>query len=711
MAIAKFYPINSPLVNYFFYNAPLPQSGANIPLALGKIYFYADEDHSVELPTYSDISDPNNPVINTNPVVLGAAGEMPLFYLEDRLYYIEIRDSLNALVRTISHYNPSSNTGIFSGINYNFIDNGQFTYPIKFWEDDKEVGEITAATTRVAWGWDFRQDGVTTTKNYITFEDVSQEGIEGSPEKELVLTSTSIDAAEQTKDLVSVIGAVNLLAGQKMTFSAMLQNKNAGTVTGQLLLECNYGKDGSDTQQILLETFTITEEREKQYFIFDVPSIDSKTIGEGNYLAPILRIGVGQTCKVGITNVLDLPGSITEPVYVEESGGDERAQILGSSTSIEIDNASVDKNYSPYFYKDGLIAPLPDTGAILLIPNDVSQNYRVPCDGATYKVSGSTKSIPNKRLYSRIGNLFGEAGDIIATSSSNVITVSSGKGAREKNPFTAGTTSFNVVQSAIGLSMGIDAEVYSATQILFTWVEKFAVANNTPSVFGVECYPGIMGGGLNYLNVPIVFAFSVLNPGDVSNNAQVVVDFLSQNINDYKVKQRILAPALSSPFLDFAADSSLNTRQPAVNTLNRVIGFSVNGQADGYGFFTEKTIHVPLWTGYNLEDNLKYIVVPTIANPFVYKITVSAKPTESQYFLYSSKDTDYYAWYKVDGVGTDPAVAGRTGVEVNINSSDSLEVIAQKTAAEMDTLTFSVPDVSDLPDLQLDSKVSWFINL
>lgn len=47
------------------------------------------------------------------------------------------------------------------------------------------------------------------------------------------------------------------------------------------------------------------------------------------------------------------------------------------------------------------------------------------------------------------------------------------------------------------------------------------------------------------------------------------------------------------------------------------------------------------------------------------------------WLLNSSKNRkQYYVWYNVDGGGTDPAVSGRTGIEVNINSNDAGAIVA-----------------------------------
>jgi len=71
-----------------------------------------------------------------------------------------------------------------------------------------------------------------------------------------------------------------------------------------------------------------------------------------------------------------------------------------------------------------------------------------------------------------------------------------------------------------------------------------------------------------------------------------------------------------------------------------------------------------------------FTVTQVINNSLSYQIfTLSAIPTGAgitggQYFTYNTNSgTNYYVWFKVDGVGADPAVGGRTGILVNIAST------------------------------------------
>lgn len=55
-----------------------------------------------------------------------------------------------------------------------------------------------------------------------------------------------------------------------------------------------------------------------------------------------------------------------------------------------------------------------------------------------------------------------------------------------------------------------------------------------------------------------------------------------------------------------------------------------------------------------------------------------------EYFLLSNTTTDYYVWFKVNGSGSDPAVGGRTGIQIDLLSTYSNTKVAQVIA---DTLS------------------------
>jgi len=57
---------------------------------------------------------------------------------------------------------------------------------------------------------------------------------------------------------------------------------------------------------------------------------------------------------------------------------------------------------------------------------------------------------------------------------------------------------------------------------------------------------------------------------------------------------------------------------------------------------------------------------------------------------------NFYVWYKVDGMGTDPAVPARIGIQVDIASTDTAAQVATKTQIAINMQYFAVPDYRGL---------------
>jgi len=67
--------------------------------------------------------------------------------------------------------------------------------------------------------------------------------------------------------------------------------------------------------------------------------------------------------------------------------------------------------------------------------------------------------------------------------------------------------------------------------------------------------------------------------------------------------------------------------------------------------------------------------------------TATPAGLDGTYFLLSDLNTDYYVWFDLDAGSTDPAVAGRTGVEVSITTGDNVATMAAALKAALDALT------------------------
>jgi hypothetical protein len=703
--------------------------GPNIPLAGGFLFFYEDENRTVQANTYSDVTDPANPVVNENPIQLGASGEIPLFYLDDRFYYIVITDSTadqSNPVQTIEHYNPSEILSNTSAFNDNFIVNPQFNYPVTFYKTTDTIGEINDPKTVVAWSWEFLEDVDTTTENFVTFNNVAGQEIEGNPIFEIVLDSDTVSGDEATKEFRSYLGSVDFYEDDTLTFSAQMISKRGVPVTVNILLERFYGNGGSAPELIQLTTLSIGITRKKYTFSFSVPTIIGKIIGDGDYLAIRIQVGLQAVCIFGMTNVMVLPGSQLSPVFVDEPYGFSKGQILGEST--DIDNAGLFENYSSYYYSQGRINPYADTGAIVLVPNNVTQKFREKCDGTEREINKySPNNIPYQRLYNAIGTLFGASGGLLVSSNGDVVTFSSPDPAREKSVYTAGTTAFTVVNTQLGLQMGVKLIDNKNNTVTATFFNEFAPEQNISSYGGGHFITGPVavanywGASYNDVIPPTNILISTVNPGGPSTQSVFTIDFTLDTAFTYQTRF-VGNYEIVASWMEFSSFSS-NARRPAgQNSNNQQILFQLDNEpvptpglgasvpGGPYSISTIKTVIVPFFSSKSMLDNIKTFV-ETISTKFIWTLTVTVFPTAGTYFLYSSETVDFYGWFTVDGAGTDPMVSGRTGIEIPIFTGQSTTRVAEIIAETINDATFNVPSPADLPALVADSKVSWFINL
>lgn len=95
-----------------------------------------------------------------------------------------------------------------------------------------------------------------------------------------------------------------------------------------------------------------------------------------------------------------------------------------------------------------------------------------------------------------------------------------------------------------------------------------------------------------------------------------------------------------------------------------------------------------------VELGITLIGVPPVVNPTtgVQGVTNIACTGDiggslnNTYFYYDTPSTLYYFWFNVGGAGVDPAVVGRTGVEITLNTNDTSNQVAVSIASEVSSL-------------------------
>lgn len=75
----------------------------------------------------------------------------------------------------------------------------------------------------------------------------------------------------------------------------------------------------------------------------------------------------------------------------------------------------------------------------------------------------------------------------------------------------------------------------------------------------------------------------------------------------------------------------------------------------------------------NIRDDFNFYSVFTV-------LTTVATSLAGKYFLFSSTTANYYIWFKVDGTGSDPAVGGRTGIELDVSAVFTAQEVARVVA-------------------------------
>lgn len=756
MATQQFLP-NVPFVNYFFLLAPDPTSGANVPNAAGTLTFYDDKDHTMLLPIYSDVFDPTNPVVAPNPLTLGADGSAPLIYLEPRLYFIIEKDSFGQTVRTYSHYYApgfsGGSTSAASSINF-FVD-GQFTYPIAFNKTSNAIpGTITQSDTFVAWGVEFLQDNNTTTTNIITFNPVANETIDGNPINELVLLSTPATTTETLKDLRWIIGNANYLEGQDVIISFVVQNKLSGSATLNVILETNYGLEGSPSIFTPLGTIPVTSTRMQEVLNVNFPSNSGVAIGDGSYVAIHLQFPLNQISNIGVTNALGLQGNSTTnptPTYPQIPDAVVKAGILGISTQIA--SAGLPQNYLPYYYANGQIFPYSAIpGRRFISVATATFNDAIICTGQSLKVSDySPSGIPYSRLYGVIGNTYGGSGSLIVTQDGPLLTFTSSIGAVQNSAYTAGTTDWlEPTNTVVGLGYGFNAELTTTSPspiVTVTWLNNYMAPNTRPTTTPppIPAAPALPATNIigNWSTLTAAgygqtgcFTVHTVQQGSGSTPPIATIQFNSNTYSDYvpvftlyyptnttiKSKVTPINAGIVTQMLDFSSSNNPNlggyveveydsgdriwtSISPGLITIaldgkpNTLFPPNASGSTPGFPVIPWD-IQVPFSSGLTLLANVK-IFVSTIAPPFTWKVLVGDVPTASQYFTFSSASTSYYGWFKVDGTGTDP-MPGGTGIEVDFASSGATTTsvaTAILTAIEGASLvvTFNVPAAGNLP--------------
>ena len=401
------------------------------------------------------------------------------------------------------------------------------------------------------------------------------------------------------------------------------------------------------------------------------------------------------------------------------------------------------------------------TGEILLASKNAKRNDYLTCDGSTLKISGNNGYVDYRRLYSVIGDDFGVtvSGDITAKASGATVTVDeSNTGPWTAPPAigTMGSTATIVDIQPYGV-LGVNASVNAQNTVTFTYQAAFApdqsahyirydgdtvdapVSNQ--SIVGQyipggpihEIPPNVPGndsdnpkaipffGNMNKVPTTVAAGPSPvaqctidmnyltnasLTEADLQNMIQTrVVDFLYFNPNEGVIGNGV--PSSMTSYMSFPVGPTPNTREMlhvtgSSQNLENVnyLTFSFNGSKGTLPALSNagKTVNYDWNSSESVNTNLNGMC-NALNTPYHWGITFNSTPAAGTYFEYNTSTTgqEFYVWFKVDGAGTDPAPAGRTGIQVDIGTGASVDAVATAVATALDAKSFSLPAAADLP--------------
>lgn len=683
-----FYPANVPLVNYFFYNYTLTNPGPNIPLAGGKVFFFEDEDHTVQAPTYSDVTDPANPVVNENPLVLNDAGAWPLFYTDDRLYYIVITGpdgDLDNPIWTLEHVSFAGAAGQ-SGANItNYIPNGQFLVHNDIPANPTAIppvlaGQITQAITPIAYGgWTFERPGDSTAEDFVTFERYDAWSAEppASPRFAVRVECNVPDSGDAYKDIRVKFPDVNSFssATQQYTFGFSGKDNNAGDVAVDVYLIKNFGTDGDTETQTLIKTFNLTPTESNFYIAFLFGTNQNKAIGPNNddYIQLALRLRTDESIDVLFTDILLEQGDVVSPAYPPSTQRRDIAAALGGAFPIP-DPLGMDLYLTPRLTVTGWVYDTSEIGDIIaesqlsVYVNSLHPDFpRMLGDGNQYPYDGySPLGVPWKRLGDKYWNStaniyqYGTGKSYMSAwysgSGNELVVTNNSTGA--VTDAAVNTSGFTVANIAKGSDYHTKAYKFNSNTFALENLELGAVPASTAETSG--------------------FTITVEQDATTTPSLPQITGVLVT-----------AATSLAGKYFNF--DSYHTT----------AVAYYVWFKVDGVGIDPAPAARTGILISLNGTDT-DIIVAEKIREALngwqvtSVKTTAASAITGGTYWTINSSGTSplaIYVWYKKDGVGTDPALGGKIGIEVDIIGTDTNAQVAIKTQIALNKKYFAARDL------------------
>lgn len=693
MPLDSRYQIAPSLQEYFV------DKDSGLPLTGGLIYFYEDEQRSVPKDVFELSGAPPNYsyTVLPNPVTLSSVGTfqdgsgndiIPYYFPYDedgniQLYYIEVYDSMGVLQFTREGWPNFTSEQIDSNEDVtNFVPNPQFLLhnDIPAVSDNSyHAGQLWQDTTILApGGWTFERGPASTATDIVTFPRYSA-AIEiptGNP-RYAVKIQTTVAGSDTRKDLCLKFPDVNKFstaAGKTYNFFFYGESLTGSDLSNvQILLRKFYGTGGSPspTEEIPVTTVTL---QNNNMIAYNVPitftSNANKSLGTNNddYVQIIIRLPVTGVQTAQFTDfALTVNDEILTSFPPETNASQIDESTMGWLSRFSYDGSDL---YLPLVLtQQGVVADHSVVGKIYASTQPTPDPGEVLCDGSQYETAGySSEGIPYSRLQAKLFNttaitpnfpLYGTGPDFISAyldnSTNTNLRLTTNKTGSATAPVN-GATSPGIVFTLI--HTGADYNLFSRQNGNDT---LFGMGNEVGTVTAITA--GTSGFSVTqYRNGSTIHPIFLVTPLAAAGLAGLYFQFRSN-------------PGNTLYYVWFTVD-----------------GVGVDPAPGGTGI---KIQLISTWAA----NQVTQVLVEALNGNQMYTAQFPAAatiPAGSWFEFSTSTPETFYVWYKVAGAGSDPALPGKVGVEVDLVGTETAAQVAAATRTAINSKYFAVPDLRGL---------------
>lgn len=580
----------------------------------------------------------------------------------------------------------------------NYIPNGQFLLHTNLPETtDYDAGEIRAASTNIAYGgWTFDRPSGSTATDFVTFERFGSftANPPSSPRYAVRVKCEDAGSGGDYKDLRVKWPDVNKFASAEQYYTFYLSGiTNAGgSVAVSLWAIKNFGTGGSAQEEKEIAQFSLTASHGIKTAAFVFGSNLNKTIGalDDDYTQLAIRFPTDEIFDVTITDAGLTIGDKDITIFPITPDADFKYKSLaGGITKPDYNAANL---YLPvmlgptgFEYDDSEIGNVRQS-----TKNDINPKIELNADGSQYETAGySAYGVPYSRLQAKWWN-DANAVPIWGTGANYVTAWRGATGALAIHANSAGsvtatadgaaTTGFTFQTIATGNATYYTLSSWQGgTGFILQNLERGPVTGATANTSGFTI-DGMRGGSALYLQeITTIFA--------VAASALAAPGGTAKYFRFYSYHSGAAVPF-------YVWYQITNETDPAVGGAT---GIKINLlSGDTATNVAQKTSNV--LNGWQVS-----LVTATAASAI----------TAGSYFTFNSSTVGYYVWFKKDGAGIDPAPSGRTGIEIEIETGNTADVVADRIRYDLNRKYFAVPDFRGMylqgldPNQVIDKDARW----